>query len=218
MTTDSGSKPDRAETGTGSVHESHGAAGSRQTPSSISPPTADERVALLKRLGELRDHIENGEQSARYLARLELAGRLPDIIAAMSSADRRVLRLIADADEEQERAELATLNTVAPASEVGSGSDLQIWAFLHAFGIPAADALPTFRRVKAALVAPAPVSEVAAAYERGQLDMLERAKQAARYVPVGDGYFDPYASHIEAVDALKPQVLSSPSSEGEGQA
>jgi hypothetical protein len=37
---------------------------------------------------------------------------------------------------------------------------------------------------------------------------LTKAKQAARYVAVGDGYYDPYANHIEAVDAVVDAALS----------
>ena len=43
-------------------------------------------------------------------------------------------------------------------------------------------------------------------------EALTKAKQAARYVAVGDGYYDPYASHIEAVDAVVDAALSSSAS------
>lgn len=50
--------------------------------------------------------------------------------------------------------------------------------------------------------------------DRGMVERLREAlvktKQAARYVAVGDGYFDPYASHVEAVDAIVDAALEQP--------
>jgi NAD(P)H-hydrate repair Nnr-like enzyme with NAD(P)H-hydrate epimerase domain len=40
-------------------------------------------------------------------------------------------------------------------------------------------------------------------------EALMKAKQAARYIAVGDGYYDPYANHVEAVDAVVDAALGS---------
>src|SRR3546814_14416499 len=40
------------------------------------------------------------------------------------------------------------------------------------------------------------------------VEKLREIKDAARYVPVGDGFFDPYGSNIEAVDAAVDRALS----------
>jgi len=45
---------------------------------------------------------------------------------------------------------------------------------------------------------PNPSPELIAA---GLKEAIARVKAAARYTAIGDGYFDPYANHVEAVDA-----------------
>src|SRR3546814_2673884 len=44
--------------------------------------------------------------------------------------------------------------------------------------------------------------------DSGMVEKLREIKDAARYVPVGDGFFDPYDSNIEAVDAAVDRALS----------
>lgn len=67
--------------------------------------------------------------------------------------------------------------------------------------------------LKVALPAPGEVERLREA--------LTKVKQAARYVAVGDGYYDPYANHGEAVDAAVDAVtalLHSTLADGKGEA
>src|SRR3546814_11782149 len=72
-----------------------------------------------------------------------------------------------------------------------------------------ADVQAKFRDIARRLVtgfclSPTPTTEP----DSGMVEKLREIKDAARYVPVGAGFFDPYARNIEAVDAAVDRALS----------
>lgn len=59
---------------------------------------------------------------------------------------------------------------------------------------------------------PKPASDAGA----GLREALDAIKQAARYAPVGDGYFDPHANAVEAVDAAVERLAAALATDATG--